>query len=261
MEDNEPVGVSLLWQKLDQAPAKPTRGLTLSRIAEAAIDLADTGGLDAVSMNKVAEALGFTAMSLYRHVKNKDELLLLMLNTVTPVPEELDEPSSDWRSGLERWCRAQWAMLLAHGWIAHLPITGPPITPNQLAWTDRGLRALDGTGLAERDKAGIILLISSYLMATARMSIDLGPAATSEAVASYSTLLDELVDPKRLPALRRAVDADAFDYPAETADEHRRLDYAFGLERILDGVGVLISRHRGGPQATGMSPSQKGERE
>lgn len=236
MNDKLPAGLEALWGR--PAP-EPRQGLSVSRIVGAAVELADASGLDAVSMARIAERLGFTTMSLYRHVTSKNELLLLMLDSVAAVPASLDVPDS-WRPGLERWCRAQWVMLRAHAWIVHLPITGPPLTPNQLAWTDRALHALRDTGLTEADKAGVVLLVANYMHTTARLSTDLGPAASSESVAAYSTLLDGLVDARRFPALRRAIDAGAFDYPADTPEEHRQFDYTFGLARILDGVATLI---------------------
>ena len=245
MNDERPAGLDLLWGRLDEPAPEPRRGLSLARIVRAAVELADAGGLDAVSMARIAERLSFTTMSLYRHVKSKDEVLLLMLDSVATVPDELDEPGDDWRLGLQRWCRAQWVMLRTHSWIVHLPITGPPITPNQLAWTDRALRALRGTGLTEADKVGVVLLVASYMLTTARLSTDLGPAASGESVAAYSTLLGGLVDGRRFPALRTAIDAGAFDYPADVAAPERQFDYAFGLDRILDGVDTLI-RHRAG---------------
>lgn len=244
MNDKLPAGLDVLWGRLDGP--EPRRGLSLSRVVSAAVEVADTGGLDAVSMARIAARLGFTTMSLYRHVKNKNELLLLMLDSVAAVPASLDEPCDSWRLGLERWCRAQWVMLRAHSWIVHLPITGPPVTPNQLTWTDRALRVLGGTGLTEADKTGVVLLVANYMLTTARLSTDLGPAATGESVAAYSTLLDGLVDAQRFPALRTAIDAGAFDYPTDTTEDERRFDYTFGLDRILDGVDTLI-RQRTGP--------------
>ncbi|MFB4283080.1 TetR/AcrR family transcriptional regulator [Nonomuraea sp. MTCD27] len=242
MEDN-------LWERLAKPAPEPKTGLSLGRIARAAVELADAGGLDAVSMARVAERLGFTTMSLYRHVKNKNELLLLMLDSVAAVPAALDEPCAGWRPGLRRWCGAQWEMLRAHSWIVQLPITGPPVTPNQLAWTDRALAALAGTGLDERAKAGVVLLIATYMHATARLSADLGSAASGAAIAGHSALLGSLVDARRLPALRAAVEAGAFDYPQDMPEEERRLDYEFGLDRILDGVEVMIETGRPGDTA------------
>ena len=236
-----PERLGLLWERLDRP--EPRQGLTLSRIVQAAVELADAEGLDAVTMPKLAARLGFTTMSLYRHVKGKNEILLLMLDVVATVPAGLDEPGDDWRTGLQRWCQAQWTMLLAHPWIVDLPITGPPVTPNQLTWTDRALRTLRGTALTEADKAGVVLLVAGYILATARMSAELGSAASGESIAAYSALLGELVDPQRFPDLRAAVDAGAYDYPQDVAPHQRQLSYSFGLDRILDGVEALI-RHR-----------------
>jgi AcrR family transcriptional regulator len=240
MDDKLPAGLDLLWKRLDQP--EPKMGLSLSRIVRAAVELADAGGLDAVSMARVAERLGFTTMSLYRHVKSKNELLLLMLNSVAALPAEAAEPCDDWRLGLERWCREQWVMLRAHAWIVHLPITGPPITPNQLAWTDRALDALRGTGLTESDKVGVVLLVANYMHTAARLTADLGAAASGESIAAYSSLLGTLADERRFPALRTAIDAGAFDYPAGTPEEEQRFDYSFGLARILDGVEAFMNR-------------------
>ncbi|UJW30772.1 TetR/AcrR family transcriptional regulator [Saccharothrix sp. AJ9571] len=245
MNDQLPAALELLWARPGDPARKPEEGLSLPRIVRTAVELADENGLGAVSMAKIADRLGFTAMSLYRHVKSKDEILLLMLDSVATVPPELDDPGDDWRLGLQRWARAQWTMLRAHAWIPHLPITGPPITPNQLAWTDRALRALRGTGLTEADKTGVVLLIAGHLLTSARMSAELGTAASSESIAAHSGLLGELVDAPRFPALRAAIDAGAFDYPAETPEQEREFGYAFGLDRILDGVAALI-RHRAG---------------
>jgi len=242
MNDKLPAGLDQLWRRLDEPATEPRPGLSLSRIVLAAVEVADTGGLDAVSMARIAERLGFTTMSLYKHVKSKNELLLLMLDSVAVVPAGLDEPGDDWRPGLRRWCEAQWSMLRAHTWIVHVPVAGPPITPNQLAWTDRALRTLRGTGLTEADKAGVVLLVANYMLTTARLSTDLGPAASGESVAAYSALLSDLVDAQRFPALRTAVDAGAFDYPPDATEEEQQFTYAFGLERILDGVATLIQR-------------------
>ncbi|WP_394620343.1 TetR/AcrR family transcriptional regulator [Lentzea sp. JNUCC 0626] len=245
MNDKLPEGLDVLWGRLNAPAPEPRPGLSLDRIVRAAVEAADAGGLDAVSMAKIAKQLGFTTMSLYRHVKSKNEILLLMLDSVAAVPADLDEPCEDWRQGLRRWCDAQWLMLHAHSWIVHLPITGPPVTPNQLAWTDRALRVLAGTGLSESDKAGVVLLVANYMLTTARLSTDLGQAASGESVAAYSALLGGLVDAQRFPALRTAVDAGAFDYPSGTAPDDRRLGYAFGLDRILDGVDVLVRQRAG----------------
>jgi AcrR family transcriptional regulator len=251
MDDKLPVGLDLLWEQLDRPAREPRPGLSAQRIVRAAIDLADADGLDAVSMSRVAERVGFTTMSLYRHVKSKNDLLLMMLDAVATVPTELDEPCDDWRLGLQRWSHAYLMMLREHSWIVHIPITGPPVTPNQLAWTDRALRALSGTGLTEQDKMAVVLLLAGDMLTAARLTADLGDAASGASIAAYSTRLAELVDARRFPALRQAIDAGALDYPADTAEEDRQFDFSFGLARILDGVETLIGQQQRGASHSG----------
>jgi hypothetical protein len=90
----------------------------------------------------------------------------------------------------------------------------------------------------------------------ARLSADLGPAASGESIAAYSDLLGGLVDGRRFPALRAAIDAGAYDYPAGTPAQERRLDYRFGLARILDGVAALIRAADAPPPITMSAPAR-----
>src|SRR5689334_284269 len=101
------------------------RGLSEAKVVAAAIDLADRDGVEAVSMARVAERLGFTTMSLYRHVRNKDELLRAMLDrALGPPPSALDDPGEDWRAALELWTRSVLEALLRHPWAIRVPVTG-----------------------------------------------------------------------------------------------------------------------------------------
>ena len=77
------------------------RGLTAELVVAAAIELADEAGLSAVTMAAVAKRCGFTTMSLYRHVANKDDLMRRMLDVVLGTPPPFD--TSDWRAGLAAW--------------------------------------------------------------------------------------------------------------------------------------------------------------
>jgi AcrR family transcriptional regulator len=91
------------------------RPLTRQRVLEAAVDLADHEGIEAVSMRRLGQELGVEAMSLYTHVRSKDDLLDGMVDVVIgQVPAERD--TSDWKASLRRTVLAARRVLLRHPW-------------------------------------------------------------------------------------------------------------------------------------------------
>ncbi len=204
------------------------RGLSVDRVVGAAIELADEDGLAAVSMARVAERLGFTTMSLYRHVASKEELVWRMVDRALGPAPEFDIP--DWRSGLERWARELRALLLQHPWAIDIPLTGALATFSQLSWLNRGLEALDSTTLHPGEQADLVLLVNGYVFWAVRLE-------TSLAAAPPQPLVPPAFDLDALPFVRAAIETGAFedDY---TDDEN----FHSGLDRVLDGIGVLITR-------------------
>nr|WP_051323713.1 TetR/AcrR family transcriptional regulator [Candidatus Solirubrobacter pratensis] len=231
-----PPGLDRLWAP---EPGKPRRGgLTAGKVVAAAIELADAEGLDAVSMARVANALGFTTMSLYRHVRSKDELLVLMMDRVMALPPA--EPYDGWRAGLEGWAWDILRLVRAHPWVLYVRISPPPATPASVTLMERGLAPLAGTPLAEDEKAQLILTINGYVFWQARLEAELAPGSgdpATDPLAAYVTVMHTLVD-DRWPAVKRVVDAGVFD----DAEDTRDADFAFGLERILDGVEAMLRR-------------------
>jgi AcrR family transcriptional regulator len=265
-----PPGLDLLWGRRERGRRGPRPGLSADAIVDAAVRLADAEGLEAVSMAKVAAELGFTTMSLYRYVTNKDELLQLMWNASATGAEELVIEGPDWRARLRGWAGIQWDMLDRHPWITQMPMAVPPAAPNSLHFVERGLETLDSTGLSDMDKLRIIGLLSTYTLSEARMAADMkraakaameaaaltGPAAAGSATAanadagappdaglpdSYEALLRELVDEKTYPHLYRL----AWE-PEPEAPSSAREQFLWGLDVILDGVQALIDRAGGG---------------
>ncbi|WP_181782817.1 TetR/AcrR family transcriptional regulator [Pseudonocardia pini] len=212
-------------------------GLSLGRIVAAAITLADAEGLAAVSMSRVAKALGFTTMSLYRHVASKEELILHMQDVAVGPPPTTFDPAADedWRTGVERWAWGTVERLRAHPWILQtLPILGPPATPNQLTWLEYGLRTLRATPLLEPEKLQVILLINAHVFGDATFHD--AEVADDD---SYETLFARYLDPGRFPAVIAAFSGGAFAEGPDPATD-RDEQFRFGLERILDGVAQLI---------------------
>jgi AcrR family transcriptional regulator len=202
------------------------RGLTVEKVVSAAVELADEQGLAAVSMARVAEKLGFTTMSLYRHVSGKDELVRRMLDEALGLCPEFEMP--DWRTGLETWARELLAVLHRHPWGIDVPITGMLGTVAQLSWLNRGLECLADTPLDENRKAQMVLLVNGYVFWSARLAFQVPDDLATP-------MVPEDFDLGEFPGLQRAVASDVFE--DETPFEEL---FDFGLQRVLDGVGSAI---------------------
>ena len=97
------------------AAAQPRSPLSRERVLDTAVALADEGGIDALSMRRIGQALGVVPMALYKHVANKDELLDGMIDVLVG---EIDPPArdADWKAAIRRRVLSARAMLLRHPW-------------------------------------------------------------------------------------------------------------------------------------------------
>jgi hypothetical protein len=115
-----------------------------------------------------------------------------------------------------------------------------PPTPSQVAWLEAGLSHFAATGLSEQQKLSAVLLLSVFVRSEASLALDLAGArqhvaASSGQPADYGTMIRALIDPDRFPRVWAAAATGAFQDDAGVDGEFR-----FGLERILDGVEVLL---------------------
>ncbi|WP_424936217.1 MULTISPECIES: TetR/AcrR family transcriptional regulator [Bacteria] len=233
-----PRGIALAWGVAAAPQRGPKREMSVERIVDAAVELADAEGIAAVSMAAVAAKLGFTPMSLYRYVSAKDDLLLLMQEEATGLPPEGILEAEGWRARMELFYAEQVRIYLRHPWLLGLPISGAPITPNSSAWLDAALSALAETPLRSGERLAVALgvlgqarwcgTVQAGYAERSRVS-GLSPA---EVTAEESALFDLLVTAEEYPVLRRIVDDGAF---AAEDDPFR-----FGLDRYFDGVERLI---------------------
>jgi AcrR family transcriptional regulator len=240
MTEGQPLspGIAAAWG-VKPPPAKGQKpGLTLERIVATAVAIADAEGLAAVSMNRVAKELRTGAMSLYRYVESKHELLALMIDAaIGEVPAT--PASGDWRARLEQWAWATVRSMRAHPWAANAPVAGPPLAPHAVAWFEDALAALAGTGLTEAEKPSVILLLSGYVSNHVTVMNQVAESFLQDgdaAMRGYADTLRALTDAERFPALRAVLDAGVFDRADPPDDE-----FAFGLQRILDGIAALIA--------------------
>ncbi|MEU8225619.1 TetR/AcrR family transcriptional regulator [Kribbella sp. NPDC048915] len=245
--DELPADVALMWRLREPSRRGPKPSLSLDDIVAAAIALADAEGLAAVSMARVAERLGNSTMALYRHVKSKDELFVMMSDAALERPDPMPE-GIDWRTGLTFWADGVLTAIRRHPWYSKLPISGPPAGPNNLAWFDSALGVLKDTGLPEEAKVGVVMGLITYVQGEVRMAFDLaaGYQDNPDAFRKFGATLRRVADPRVYPAVVRTVEAGVFD-EVGTFEEDSEADFDFGLQLYLDGVAAFIDRV-GGPR-------------
>lgn len=262
-----PAVVRRLWG--DPAPRRrgPRPVLTTARIVQAAMDLADAEGLAAVSMARVAEAVGYTPMALYRHVSDKDELYVLMSDAVAA---RLPQITSDgWRAGLEAWTRAQIDLTLDRPWMLELPLSAAPPGPNRVRWMDQGFGAMQRIDLPPDEKLAIVGLLAQHVLGEARVHVEirraavqkvrhdsglpestpesqLDPAAIDAAdpYADFTTLLSRYGGAAAYPHLFEAFSSGPLAPVGSPSDD----DIAFGITVVLDGIEAYLRRRGALPE-------------
>jgi AcrR family transcriptional regulator len=194
-------------------------------------------------MSRVATELGSSAMSLYRCLTAKHELLALMVDAaIGPMPARR-QAEENWRARLSRWAWGYLATYRRHPWVLWIPISGPASTPNLTAWLEDGLSSLRDPGLSESEKLSVMLLISGFVRNAATLEADLVAAASASAdpekqiMPTWGRTLARLTDADRFPALHAALASGVFDQ-----DDDIDIEFSFGLERVLDGIDALVQK-------------------
>ncbi|GAB3818375.1 TetR/AcrR family transcriptional regulator [Micromonospora zhanjiangensis] len=226
---------ALLWDGRGGPRRGPRPTLSLATIARAGVALADADGLPAVTMQAVAEALGVTKMALYRYVPGKAELVALMVETGMGDPPPLDT-GAGWRGRLDGWARELCARFLAHPWSLAATVGVRPMGPNELAWLESAVAALDGTGLHGGERLDVVVTLTGHVRSLAEQVVAVGTGTPEAGMAdALGALLAGRAD--RFPALAAALAS-----AAAHAAHDQALDVGLGL--ILDGVDLLVTRRR-----------------
>ncbi|PRX98770.1 TetR/AcrR family transcriptional regulator [Allonocardiopsis opalescens] len=238
--------LALLWRTREAPGRKGGPGLTVTSIVRAAIHIADTDGLNALSMRRVADHLGAATMSLYTHIPGKAELIDLMTDTVNA--ETLDPPHpppiTPWRDRLNDVAHRNWRLHQHHPWLAATATTRPVLGPNTTAKYDRELNALTGTGLTPIETDSVLTLILSHVSSSARTLAETTRTHTDTQLTdaqwwqAHAPHLEKLLDPQRYPTAA-AIGAAVGAAHNTAHDPHHAFE--FGLHTILDGVAALIA--------------------
>jgi AcrR family transcriptional regulator len=221
------VGTDPLWS--GQERREPRMGLSLGRIAAAAIAVADTDGIAAVSMQRVAEDLGFTKMSLYRHVANKAELVNAMIDVAVGDPPDLSAIRGGWRPRLEEFVRQLTGVWRRHPWIPGVTVGGRTMGPREVGWIESGLSAFADTPLTGDERLAAVFLLFGHI----RNTHSTATAGTQPWMGDGQLAVRLQRRRDAFPELTTALAAEG----TALRDNGR----AFGLERLYEGFAALIS--------------------
>ncbi|WP_328957723.1 TetR/AcrR family transcriptional regulator C-terminal domain-containing protein [Kitasatospora purpeofusca] len=154
----------LIWLRPERTGRGPRPAHSRTSIAAAAIVIADAEGLDAVSMRRVAAALGAGTMSLYNYVPKKEHLLDLMLDAVAGEYDYSGlAPTGDCRADLRRLAHEQLAALRRHPWVPALVIARPGLGPNALRYTEHFLAVTEPSGLDGTARMEALALLNGFV--------------------------------------------------------------------------------------------------
>lgn len=209
--------------------SRPPLPLSRDRVLEAAVRVADRGGVEAITMRRVAQELGVEAMSLYHHVPNKDAILDGVVDIVFAAIELPGSGQADWRDAIRTRAHSARKILSQHRWALGLLDSRRNPGPATLRHHDAVLGVLRGAGFTLPAAAHAISLIDSYIGGYVLQEANL-PAATPHDVEDVAAdILDRM--PDDLPHLRELIVEHAlrpgYDHTAE---------FTYGLDLILDAL-------------------------
>lgn len=209
--------------------------LTRERILRRAMELADVGGLDALSMRRLAQTLGVEAMSLYHHVHGKDDVLEGIADLVVEEFVLPDPQAPDWKATLRASSISAYDALVRHPWSAHLLLSGPGVSQPRLRQMEAILATLRRAGFSPQLTDRAYHALDSHVMGFALWvgGMNLG---TREELAAKASALAETLAADEWPYLLEHVEQHLA--PRHPDDEG---DFAFGLELILDGLERLLT--------------------
>ena len=238
--------IATLWGTRKVSARGPKPALTTSQVVDAALRIADTDqDLGVLSMRRVAESLGVGTMSLYTYIASRDELIEAMLDTVygEAVQQLGAHPAADWRDGLREFAQVNWDLFMRHPWVLQVFTGRPPLGPHAIAKYERELSTIDGIGLSDVEMDAVITLVHTHVEGVARRRLEADRAVRTSGITdqqwwqAVQPALAEVFDPSQFPIAARVGEAAGQAHQAAHNPEHA---YSFGLDRLIQGIEVLI---------------------
>ncbi len=219
-------------------PAAERRApLTRERVLRAAVDLADRGGIDALSMRRLGQELGVEAMALYRHVQNKDELLDGAVEVVIGEIEIQAADGEDWQASMRRQVLTARDVMLRHTWAPRVIVERPTVGPALLRYLESIMAILDQGGFSLDLAHHTLHVMGSRVLGFTQDPFDDSPDGQPADPAAAAAFAQTMAI--QFPQLARLAVAASHDGALGGCDDD--VEFAFGLDLILDG----LERRRG----------------
>jgi AcrR family transcriptional regulator len=212
--------------------------LTRDRILRSAVELADRGGIESLSMRKLAQALDVVPMALYRHVANKDELLNALVEVVVG---EIDPPETGlgWKAAIRRRILSARRMLLRHPWAAQVIESRSEATPAVIGYFDEMIGLFRAGGFSIELTHHALHAMGSRLLGFTQELFDDTPDVDPEAEADMYRAMAE-----RYPNIGQLVEIVMHDDASVVGERgcDDQFEFEFALDLMLDGLDGLRGR-------------------
>jgi AcrR family transcriptional regulator len=208
--------------------------------------VADRQGLGGLSMRRLAADVGAGAMSLYRHVAGKDDLLDLMLDAAFGEMALPAGGSDDWRRDLAALARELRRVLRRHPWAAELVASRPPLGPRYLAWFELSLASVRSAGVDVRTATRVIGTVNAFVSGVA--AYESGDREARRRHGLDESRMRESVRPYLDPLLATGRFPNVAEFARKGTGAVTDADFEFGLGCVLDGLGAAITGRRLSPR-------------
>lgn len=207
--------------------------MSRDRILDAAVRLADRDGIESLSMRKLAQQLGVDPMSLYNHVRDKEDLLDGIVDVVVSEIEPA-AAGPDWRSSLRGTILAARRTMLRHPWVARVIESRPDPSPSTLRHMERVLDIIRGAGFSLDLAHHALHVLGSRVLGFSQDLFDDSDDARPDPEAAAMLARQLAVSHPRLGELAAAV---THEGGLGGCDDD--VEFEFGLDLILDGLDRL----------------------
>ena len=212
-----------------RAGTEPRIRLTRDRVLRAALAHADAGGLEDLSMRKLAEVLEVAPMALYRHVTGRDDLVDGMIDIVFGE-FDLPAPGADWRTAMRRRAMSVHDILAIHRWAIGLMESRTNPGPANLRHHDAVLGSLRAAGFSIEMAGHAYSVLDGYIYGFALTKMNL-PFERGEEVAGVARTMLKPFAPDAFPNLLEFIT----DYAMKPGYDFGN-EFEYGLDLILDGL-------------------------